>query len=218
LDVQLRRAGPLTRRIAIVIAVVALAVLSVAVAVDGGALAGEVAYIRSWQRLGTPVPEFAEFVRLTTSTEAALIAGALPAVWLVRRHGRHGLAAVAICVGSMLVVQPGSKEIVDRDRPVETQVDVRAEHTSRSYPSGHSMSTTTVWGLAAGYAQRARRGRLAAALCIPIACTFVASAIQGVHWPTDALAGTVMGAAAAWLALRALRDDKTAGDGLRPAR
>ena len=97
----------------------------------------------------------------------------------------------------MLVVQPLFKEIVDRPRPAAADVEVRATSTSESFPSGHSLSTTTAWGAAALVAARRDR-RLAAPLTVPILLTFLAGGVQGLHWPTDAIAGTTTGALAAF--------------------
>lgn len=188
-----------------IVAFAILGVLTGAVLRADGPLPGEVAYILWWQDLGQPALAFADIVRHTMSTEANIAIGLIPAVWVIRQHGRRGVVAVLICLASMLVVQVGSKELIDRDRPTEAQVEVRRDHTSRSYPSGHSLSTTTVWGSFALHAWRTGRRRRAAALAAPIVCTFVSSGIHGVHWPSDAIAGTIMGAAAAWLAVGALR-------------
>lgn len=222
--------SPTPRRaaaIAVGSALIVLAALTVAVVVTDSALPGEVAWIRAWQRLGRPVPALADGVRVITGTEGSLVMGAVPAIWLINRHGARGLIAVLICVVAMLVIQPASKELVDRDRPTAAEVDVRAENTSRSYPSGHSLSTTATWGTAALYAWRRRRGRLAVLLALPILVTGLSSAVQGVHWPSDAVAGTIIGALAAWLAadvalgVGRLGDPDAGGgdcaDGLRPA-
>lgn len=187
------------------LAAVSLVVLTAAVLVVDGPLPGEVAVIRWLQGFGPPVPAAADVLRFATGTEGNLVIGAIPAVWLIRRHGRRGVAAVAICLAAMLVVQPVSKEIVDRDRPDETQVEVRAEHSSRSYPSGHSLSTTAVFGTAALYAARTGHRRWALLLALPIPCTAVASGVHGVHWVSDAIAGTIIGGAAAWAAVAVLR-------------
>ncbi len=184
-----------------------LIALTVAVLVADGPLRGEVDYILWWQGFGTPVPEFADFIRATTGTEGNLLIGIVPAIWLVRRHGRRGAAAVAIVLVAMLIVQPVSKELVDRERPDEQQVDVRAEHSSLSYPSGHSLSTAAVWGSAALLAWRTGRRRWAVVCAVPIVCTGVSSAIHGVHWPSDAVAGTIVGLGAAWIAVGLLPVD-----------
>jgi undecaprenyl-diphosphatase len=161
--------------------------------------------LRWWQKLGEPVPTLADGVRLTTSTEAALILFAVPAALVINRYRRAGGLAVAIAVLTMLVAQPVIKEVIDRPRPSAEQVDVRAEYDSNSFPSGHSMSTTAAWGAAALVAARHRRPRLAAALCVPIALTSVASLVQGVHWPSDSLAGLMLGGISAIGAAAVLR-------------
>jgi membrane-associated phospholipid phosphatase len=173
--------------------------LAVAVLVDPGPLPGELGYVRWLQDLGQPVPTLAEVVRVTTGTEAALIVAAVPAGWLLWRRKRQGAIVVAIAAVTMLVVQPTVKEIVDRPRPSPQLVAVRAPTESMSFPSGHSLSTTTVWGAAAGAAWMRRRYAVAAAAASPIVLTFFASGVQGVHWPTDAIAGTLLGATAARL-------------------
>ena len=193
-------------RIVAMFAGVVLVALTVAVMVADGPLPGEIGYILWWQDFGTPVPQFADVVRATTGTEGNLVLGIVPAVWLVRRHGGRGVAAVAVLLVAMLIVQPVSKELVDRDRPVAQQVDVRAEPTSLSYPSGHSLSTAAVWGTAAVLTWRAGRRRWSLLCVVPIACTGVSSAIQGVHWPSDALAGTIVGLGAAWIAAGVVRE------------
>lgn len=171
--------------------------LAIAVIIHPGPLPGDLAIVTWWQRFGEPIPTIAEWVRLTTSTEANLIVAALPAWFLVHRYGRLAAAAVAIGVVTMLLAQPLIKELVDRPRPTADQVDVRAEYTSMSFPSGHSMSTMAVWGVAVLVAAAMQRPRLAVVLAIPIALTSVASSIQGVHWPSDSLAGLLLGAISA---------------------
>jgi membrane-associated phospholipid phosphatase len=64
------------------------------------------------------------------------------------------------------------------------------------------LGTTAVWGFAAALALRRRRRDLAVVLALPIALTFASSSIQGVHWPSDALGGTLVGAIAARAMLR----------------
>lgn len=174
-----------------------LALLTVAVLVHPGPLPGELSLVHRLQRLGEPVPSLASFVRLTTSTEACLLASVGPAVWLVRRDRRRGAIAIAIGLLTMLAVQPLSKVVIDRPRPAVEQVDVRADHDSKSFPSGHSLSTTTTWGAGALIGWRMRRRLLATGLAVPVVATGWSSSVQGVHWPTDAIAGTIIGGWAA---------------------
>jgi undecaprenyl-diphosphatase len=171
--------------------------LAIAVIIHPGPLPGDLAIVKWWQRFGEPVPTIAEWVRLTTSTEANLIVAAIPAWFVVHRYGRLAAAAVAIGLVTMLVAQPLVKEVVDRPRPTPDQVDVRADYSSMSFPSGHSMSTMAVWGVAVLVAIALRRSRVAVVLAVPIALTSVASLVQGVHWPSDSLAGLMLGAISA---------------------
>ena len=180
------------------VALVVLATLTAVVLAHPDPLAGELGYVRWLQRRGEPVATAAEIVRATTGTEASVILAALGAVWSIRRFGQSGVRALLIALVVMLVVQPVFKELVDRPRPNTTQVEVRADFSSKSFPSGHSLSTTTIWGAAAGLAGKRRRRTLAAAACVPIVATGFASAVEGVHWPSDAIAGTLVGLIAAW--------------------
>ncbi len=173
--------------------------LALVVVAHPGPLPGELGYVGWLQDLDEPVPSLARFVRMTTGTEAALVVAAVPAGWLLVRHKWQGAIVVAIAAVTILVAQPAVKAVVDRPRPSPEQVTVRAPTESQSYPSGHSMSTATVWGAVVGAAwARGRRG-VAVACAIPIVLTFFASAVQGAHWPTDAIAGTLLGVVAAWL-------------------
>ncbi len=178
------------------LATLALA-LAIAVVVEPGPLPGELTVVRWWQRPGEPVPTLAEWIRLTTSTEANLIVAALPAWLVVRRYGRAGALAVSIGIFTMLVAQPLLKLLIDRPRPSEEQVDVRAEYTSMSFPSGHSMSTTAVWGVSVLVLVHVGRPLLACLAFVPIVLTSQASLVQGVHWPSDSAAGLALGAISA---------------------
>ena len=181
------------------LAVLVVVALALAVIARPGPLPGELGFVQWLQHLGGPAPTLADLVWVVTGTEAALVVAAGPAAWLIWRRERRAATAVAIAALTMLVVQPAVKEIVDRPRPSPQVVTPRAETESMSFPSGHAMSTTTVWGAAAGVAWAHHRRAVAVATSLPIGLTFVASGVQGVHWPTDAVAGTLLGAVAAWL-------------------
>lgn len=184
------------------LAVLIATVLGVTVAIHPGPLPGELGFVRTLQDLPEPVESLAEFVRLTTGSEGALLVAAPAIVWLIWRRRPRDLLAVAVVLGAILIIQPVAKEIVDRPRPNAEQVDVRAGHESRSYPSGHSLSTTTVWGAAVGLLWLARRRRLASLAAVPIVLTGFASSVQGVHWPSDAIGGTLVGFVAAVVVVR----------------
>lgn len=193
--------GPTGRRVLpawVISCVAALAALTVAVATHPGPLPGEVGSVRALQRLGTPVPAIAEIVQTTTGTEGVLVAAALPIGWLLRAGGRPGRVVVAVVLMTILAVQPFFKEVIDRPRPSMETVDVRADHESSSFPSGHSLGTTTVYGSAAAALWLRGRRRWAGVAAVPIVLTSCAAPVQGLHWPSDAIAGTLVGALAVW--------------------
>jgi len=172
--------------------------LAIAVIINPGPLPGELGLVRWLQNRPQPVPRMAEWVRLTTSSEAGLVVLVIPGWVVISRFGHRGVFAVVIVCFTMLVLQPLLKLLVDRPRPSSRLVEIRAVNTSLSFPSGHSMSTTALWGVGVGLAIAAHRPRLAVVVAAPIVLTGVASSVQGVHWPSDAIAGTAIGALAAW--------------------
>jgi len=183
-----------------------------------GALPGEVTIIRAWQRLPEPVPTIADAVREVTGTEASLVVLAPVAALALWQHRARALLPLAVLLSAMLVVQPVLKDVVDRDRPTAEQVEARATFDSESFPSGHSLGTTAVWGSVALALWRAGHRRWSVVTALPVPATWIASDVLGVHWPTDSLAGTMIGGAAAWLALRLLgpsRRPRDWADGLR---
>lgn len=171
----------------------------------------EVSIIRFWQRLPEPVPTVADAVRDVTGTEASLVVLVPVAALAVWQYRARALAAVAVLLVAMLVVQPVLKEVVDRERPSPAQVEVRSTFDSESFPAGHSLGTTAVWGALTLALWRTGHRHLAALASLPIPATWLASDVLGVHWPTDSLGGTLIGGTAAWLAVRLLRIVPPAG-------
>jgi undecaprenyl-diphosphatase len=98
--------------------------------------------------------------------------------------------------------------VIDRDRPA-----VEALHSvpsTPSFPSGHVAAAVVLYGSLTFTAHAIRRpGRLpAAAWIVPAAVGVVVASsrvYEGVHYPTDVLAGFVLGAGALYGALYAMR-------------
>jgi undecaprenyl-diphosphatase len=93
-------------------------------------------------------------------------------------------------------LQNAIKAIVNRPRPSVTHL----EHvTSSSFPSGHATQCTAflVALVALVYSAASDRGRMAAALCaVVLVCAVGASRVYlGVHYPTDVVAGIILGGA-----------------------
>lgn len=109
--------------------------------------------------------------------------------------GRRAAATVAPVVSMVLtaVVVRLAKSTFDRGRPPAAGRLV--EVTSASMPSGHAAYAATivavVWVLLSGHPRRAALRVLAVAVAV---CAALARLVLGVHWPSDVLAGALVGA------------------------
>ncbi|MDQ2710539.1 MAG: phosphatase PAP2 family protein [Actinomycetota bacterium] len=112
-----------------------------------------------------------------------------------RREWLRASGAVALAHG----VSIGVKRVVRRPRPDDDSIKVRVGTPSRlSFPSSHACSTT-----AAAVAFGGLLGwRLSPVLVPPM---LLSRLVLGVHFPTDVLAGSVLGAAVAKLAKQGAR-------------
>ena len=103
-----------------------------------------------------------------------------------RRDWVTATAAVALAHGASI----GVKRVVRRPRPDDPRVQVLAGTPSRlSFPSAHATSTTAAAVLFGALLRRP----LVAVLVPPMALSRL---VLGVHYPTDVLAGSLLGAAA----------------------
>lgn len=139
---------------------------------------------------------------LQYETRSQLIfAGILIALFFVARHERRAdarRAAVAAAVSSALALTIGLliSNVVERPRPFiadPTGVHLFAKHAADSgFPSDHA---TVAFAIATAIFLRDRRwGGVVCALALLVAIGRVAI---GVHYPTDVLAGALLGCASA---------------------
>jgi undecaprenyl-diphosphatase len=130
------------------------------------------------------------------------------AVWLgVTRHRPEALLVAGTTVGA-LVLSPLLKNLVERARPGDAHLVLV---NSWAFPSGHSLTSTAVIGVLTVLASSRLTGRPARAAVatlgvLLIVAVGVSRVYLGVHWPTDVLAGWLMGAL--WLALCLLAYDR----------
>jgi undecaprenyl-diphosphatase len=127
----------------------------------------------------------------------ALVLGFL----LLRRRYRAALLILFATIGGVLVTQT-IKAIAERERP--HVVPHLMEVTSKSFPSGHSMMSSTVYltlGVLLGQTMARRREKtylVGAALLVTV-LVGLSRVYLGVHYPTDVLAGWSAGIAWALL-------------------
>jgi undecaprenyl-diphosphatase len=90
------------------------------------------------------------------------------------------------------------KAIVPRHRPFETQLGPKS--TTHSFPSGHSATSFACATVLSYYARRYRVGFFALATLIALSRIY-----NGMHYPSDVLAGALLGVLIALLLLAGVR-------------
>jgi undecaprenyl-diphosphatase len=120
------------------------------------------------------------------------------ALWLLGRRPQAAALAVALVV--LPLAQHVIKEVVDRARPSRELVDVRAGFSSPSFPAGHVMSPTLLYGFLLHLSLRPGLPRIGRAVvgawsAAVLVLSAPANVYIGVHWPSDVLGGYLWGAA-----------------------
>jgi undecaprenyl-diphosphatase len=121
-------------------------------------------------------------------------------VWVWRRgHGRLAVFLVVTTLGGGLL-DTLVKEAVDRPRP--SLLEPVATARGKSFPSGHAMSSTVVYGslllVFLPVIARRRRVAVAAGVVVLVGAIGFTRLALGVHYITDVLGGYALGLA--WLA------------------
>jgi undecaprenyl-diphosphatase len=121
--------------------------------------------------------------------------------WLaVARHRREAFLVAGTTLGA-LVLSPLLKGAIERARPDSGHL---VQVNSWAYPSGHSLTSTAVIGVltvlaASRLTARTARAAVVVAGVLLIVAVGVSRIYLGVHWPTDVLAGWLIGAV--WLVI-----------------
>ncbi len=118
---------------------------------------------------------------------------------------RRGAALIVAILGA-IVIQNVDKALVDRPRPPVGELE-RVSGTS--FPSGHATESSAFFialaiGLLTGVAGRWARLLIAAATLVIIAAVGASRVYLGVHYPTDVIAGVVLGGSWGAIAARTL--------------
>jgi undecaprenyl-diphosphatase len=146
-----------------------------------------------------PGLRLSKFVRLVTSTQVVLGTGGALAVALWLLGARRQAVLLVVGLAALALVQWGVKELVDRPRPTADLVDLRAGFSSPSFPAGHVMSPTVLYGFVLYLALALRlplvvRAALVGWIAFVLVLTGPANVYVGVHWPSDVVGGYVWGA------------------------
>ena len=115
---------------------------------------------------------------------------------------RAGMLSLAAMVLGLIVTNLTIKPLLERPRPwLDWPIDpLVTEKDPNSFPSGHTCAAFAA-GLSWARTLPWRWGRIAAV--IAAVCMGLSRLYVGVHYPTDVLAGAVIGALCAWAAWKA---------------
>ena len=129
------------------------------------------------------------------------------ALFLALSERKYSAILLLVAAGGGLLLNGALKIGFDRPRP---SIFLPAVHAvSSSFPSGHAMSSAIVYGTVAYLAARLQRRRwarwlvMAFALAVIVLISF-SRMYLGVHYPTDVVAGVVIGLAWAGFCMAAL--------------
>jgi undecaprenyl-diphosphatase len=132
------------------------------------------------------------------------------AAWLARRgYATVALHLVVVQVGSW-TINPALKFAFGRERPA--LFEARGQHAFPAFPSGHSIASVAVLLTVAYLLHRGGYGTWAYwAAGLYILINGYSRLYLGVHWPTDVIGGTVIGAIWLLVTIRAFRHVHPAG-------
>lgn len=148
-------------------------------------------------RVHTPLPAVLDALTLILpwfGTNISLIPGiAVVCWWLAAKLGKPRLAMRLgiVQLGSYLL-NPSLKALYDRERP--SMFERRGWYGWSSYPSGHAIASISVLLTLAIILHREKGWRWPFYVVVPVIVGSMYSRIYlGVHWPTDVIAGALVG-------------------------
>jgi membrane-associated phospholipid phosphatase len=173
----------------------------------------EVDFMRTLARERSAAPiDVARVVTWAGSTWVLIPLALVCAALLIRAGRRLDALAVALGLGGAIAIDNAVKALVARQRPTVEHL----QHVSGwSYPSGHSGQAAAFWTsllLVVLARTRTRPGSgvaigLTAVIVLAVACSRV---YLGVHYPSDVIAGALLGCSWALFTRRALSWDSSA--------
>jgi membrane-associated phospholipid phosphatase len=129
---------------------------------------------------------------------------------LLRRGLHREAAGVALSLGGAMLISAAVRVLVSRPRP---PVEHLQAVTSASFPSGHSTQASAFW-LSLVLAARAARAPSAVTLsaavigALLVPCVAFSRVYLGVHYPSDVIAGVLLGSGWATFVALCVEDRK----------
>ncbi|MGQ4333957.1 phosphatase PAP2 family protein [Streptomyces hayashii] len=198
-------------RVALVLGLCSVLLLVPVVGEWGPLMAADRDVARATHRWAVADPDATRVCRILTDwvwdPVTMRLLGAAVAVWLVWRHADWWTAGWLAAVAALgTLIQQALKAAVGRARPVWPDPVDSAHYAA--YPSGHALTATVVAGLLLWVLHRHGAGPVLWRTALTLAVISVAGVgltriWLGVHWPSDVLAGWLLGAMVAALAIAA---------------
>jgi undecaprenyl-diphosphatase len=157
------------------------------------------AQLMRWQQAGSPqpLPWLAQALTWAgNSTPTLIVAGTGVALLLVARQ--RLLASLLVAAVLLRALSPMLKDLIERPRPSPELVDVANQLNNYSFPSGHVLGATLLYGFLAYAAEHAienlRIRRAVQGGCVWMMAMMGYARVElGEHWPTDVLGGWLIG-------------------------
>ncbi|SHK11557.1 phosphatase PAP2 family protein [Rhodothermus profundi] len=128
---------------------------------------------------------------------AGLTVGAWGGVW-IGKMARPAAERITLSAAATAGLVIGMKAIIRRDRPFRLWDDIAPRGDppdSYAFPSGHA---ALAFALATAWSLEVPRGYVVIPVYVWATSVAVGRIWKGVHYPTDVLAGAVLGAGVAW--------------------
>jgi undecaprenyl-diphosphatase len=193
------------------LATAVVAGLGLAVYLNSALVRLDLTIVRLLHRLGSDeLTALANGVTTLASTTSVLLVAAVAAAAMLVRGHWPGALAVVLAVGATQGIVFAIKELVARARPPASSAWIDA--AGHAFPSAHAASGVALYGLLALYTVQRLHGRArvaaGAVALVGVGSIGLTRVYLGAHYPSDVLAGWLVGAvvaAAAWQLARALR-------------